>query len=203
MRLGSFTLALLIPACGRAEQRPATRPDTVARAASAPVAPFDDYAVSDTVLGQPRPADVAFASAGYGRMYGTRLRQGAAQGPNFAGHYTVVTWGCGTGCEIAAVVDARTGRLSAQTLLTANGLHFRRDSRLLQADPPTPEQPADCASCGTPAFYEWRDGRFVPVGAGPHPHLSGPRPWRTDCTPGDTAAGAATGLYTCPERPPR
>jgi hypothetical protein len=196
-------LALVIPllACERTDQRPAARPDTATRAASTPLLRFEDYAVADTSLGRADPASVVFASADYGRMYGTRLRQGAAEGPNFAGHYTVVTWGCGTGCEIAAVVDARTGRLSAQTLLSANGLQFRRESRLLYADAPTPEQPAACASCGTPAFYEWRDGRVVPVGAGPHPHLGGPRPWRTDCAPSDTAG--ATGLYTCPQRQPR
>ena len=30
--------------------------------------------------------------------YRTRLREGAQQGANFAGHYTVVTWDCGTDC---------------------------------------------------------------------------------------------------------
>ena len=30
-------------------------------------------------------------------------------GPNFAGHYYVVQWGCGTGCLRMAVVDAVTG----------------------------------------------------------------------------------------------
>ena len=179
MRANPVLLAVLVLACERADQRSAARPNTATRIDSTPAARFGDYPVSDTSLGQPRPAGVVFVSADYGRMYGTRLRQGAAEGPNFAGHFTVVTWGCGTGCQIAAVVDARTGRLSEQTLLTANGLRFRRDSRLLYADPPTPELPPDCASCGTPAFYEWRDGRIVPVGPGLHPHLGGPRPWRT------------------------
>lgn len=128
-------------------------------------------------------------------MYRTKLRQGTALGPNFAGHYTVVLWGCGTGCQVASVVDARTGRLSRQTLLTANGVQHQRNSRLLFVDPPTPEQPPQCASCGTPAYYEWRDGRFHPAGPGPHPHLGGPRPWRTECAPSDTAT---TGLFTCP-----
>ncbi|MFN2566712.1 MAG: hypothetical protein ABR499_17080 [Gemmatimonadaceae bacterium] len=159
---------------------------------------FEDYAVTDTALRRPRPARVDLASAEYGRMYRTKLREGAAAGPNFAGHYTIVLWGCGTSCQIVAVVDARTGRLSRQTLLTANGVQYRRDSRLLLADPRTPEPPPDCASCGTPAYYQWRNGRFEPVGPGPHPHLGGPRPGRTKCTPSDTGAAAATGLYTCP-----
>jgi hypothetical protein len=43
------------------------------------------------------------------RTFKTRLREGAKDGINFAGHYTVVEWGCGAGCLDAAVVDAKTG----------------------------------------------------------------------------------------------
>jgi len=175
-----------------AAQTPAPAPRTV------PKLRFEDYRVADTSLGHRRAAAVDLASAGYGRMYRTRLREGAAEGPNFAGRYTVVYWGCGTGCQVVAVVDARTGRLSRQTLLTSNGVQYRRDSRLLFADPPTPEQPPNCASCGTPAYYEWRGNRFVPVGPGPHIHLGGPRSWQTECAPSDTGAAASTGPYTCP-----
>jgi hypothetical protein len=44
-------------------------------------------------------------------MFRTRLREDSRTGTNFAGHYTVVFWGCGTGCAQLAVVDARTGRV--------------------------------------------------------------------------------------------
>src|SRR4051812_2968655 len=40
------------------------------------------------------------------RMFRTRLREDSRGGPNFAGHYTVVIWGCGTGCAQMGVVDA-------------------------------------------------------------------------------------------------
>ncbi len=39
------------------------------------------------------------------------LREGAQQGPNFAGHYTLVRWGCGSGCIEMAIVDAKSGRV--------------------------------------------------------------------------------------------
>jgi hypothetical protein len=40
------------------------------------------------------------------------LRDGKEQpGPNFAGHYIVVTWACGSPCEMMAIVDAATGRV--------------------------------------------------------------------------------------------
>jgi hypothetical protein len=163
-----------------------------------PTLRFEDYAVSDTALRRARPAPVDLASAAYGRMYRTKLREAAAAGPNFAGHFTLALWGCGTGCQIVAVIDARTGRLSRQTLLTANGVEFRRDSRLLLADPRTPEIPPECASCGTPAYYEWRNARFEPVEPGLHLHLGGQRPWQAECAPSDTGLAARTGPYTCP-----
>jgi hypothetical protein len=199
MRTARVFMAALLVTCDRSEPA-ASKSSTAAVPTSRQVTAlrFEDYAVADTSLGRSRPAAVDLASVDYGRMYRTRVREGAAAGPNFAGHYTVVLWGCGTGCRVVAVVDARTGRLSRETLLTAAGVQYRRGSRLLFADPPAPEHPPDCASCGTPAFYEWRDGRFVPVGPGPHPHLAGPRPWRTDCAPSDSTPEAATGLYTCP-----
>jgi hypothetical protein len=45
------------------------------------------------------------------RMYRTVLRQEIAKGPNFAGHYRVASWGCGTSCAMFAVVDLKTGRV--------------------------------------------------------------------------------------------
>lgn len=43
------------------------------------------------------------------RKYRTVLEQQSTKGPNFAGHYTIVTIGCGTSCAGIAVVDAQTG----------------------------------------------------------------------------------------------
>jgi hypothetical protein len=133
---------------------------------------FEDYSSIQAFAG--RPAPVVLASARYGRTYRTRLRDGAQGGPNFAGAFTVITWGCGSSCQVSVVVNARTGVLSQQTLRTTNGVEFRRDSRLLIADPVhTGDPPLNtCAACGVPAAYEWTGARFEPVGLGPHPHLA-------------------------------
>ena len=32
-------------------------------------------------------------------------------GANFAGHYSVVAWGCGTECETFMIVDLKTGKV--------------------------------------------------------------------------------------------
>jgi hypothetical protein len=75
------------------------------------------------------------------RMFRTRLREDSRGGPNFAGHYTVVVWGCGTGCAQMGVVDARTGRVYFPPLEfmdipdmeddATRARVFRLDSRLL------------------------------------------------------------------------
>jgi hypothetical protein len=134
---------------------------------------FEDYPASATYHGSPAP--VRTDTAGYGRIYRTQLRRSARMGPNFAGAFTVVVWGCGSSCQIVAVIDARTGRLSKQTLHTTNGVEYRAESRLILADPVRLGNPplAECVACGTPAAYLWTGVRFEPVSEGPHPHIRG------------------------------
>jgi hypothetical protein len=45
------------------------------------------------------------------RIYRTQLKGWATEKPNFAGHYILATWGCGTGCTQIAVIDALTGKV--------------------------------------------------------------------------------------------
>lgn len=41
----------------------------------------------------------------------TRIVEGLKAGPNFAGHYTIIRAGCGTGCTSNLMVDRTTGRV--------------------------------------------------------------------------------------------
>lgn len=96
----------------------------------------------------------------WAKRYRTRIREGVtkdyganrgyeyvrSKGPNFAGHYFVVNWGCGTGCLMMVIVDAVTGqvyppplsagKLGTQTICVPNlGLgwgdfDYRPNSRL-------------------------------------------------------------------------
>src|SRR5687768_8755805 len=58
-----------------------------------------------------KPAAVDLASHKDARTFRTRLREGAAKGPNFAGHLTVIQIGCGTMCQLVVLVDARNGKV--------------------------------------------------------------------------------------------
>lgn len=45
------------------------------------------------------------------RMFRTRLREWGREKPNFAGHYILASWGCGTSCAQIAIIDAKTGKV--------------------------------------------------------------------------------------------
>ncbi|MFZ5867293.1 MAG: hypothetical protein ACOYXY_15520 [Thermodesulfobacteriota bacterium] len=98
------------------------------------------------------------------RTYRTRLREGAAKGPNFAGHYTVVRWGCGTDCIEFAIVDVISGAVFFPPFLTVQSVppydqdnptmiprnvEFRPDSRLLIVTGTIDKSSSD------KHFYEW------------------------------------------------
>jgi hypothetical protein len=111
--------------------------------ADAPV--FARYPAGPAYTGKPAAADVRTHARS--RMFRTVIREGAKSPPNFAGHYTVVDWGCGTGCVAHAIVDARTGavfhppqftstdndNLDYDEVIKPDGetVKFRLDSKLL------------------------------------------------------------------------
>jgi len=85
---------------------------------------FEDYPVTDIFNGAPATPILATSEQ---RRYRTRIRNGVidgegvwsgswrnpikTNGPNFAGHYFVIRWGCGSDCLMMAVVDAKTGKI--------------------------------------------------------------------------------------------
>jgi len=111
------------------------------------IPPWCQYALSDAPQNAPRferyavpVARVAHAPridlAGNRRArdFRTRLREaaeeGAKSGPNFAGHYALASWGCGTGCLDWALVDLKTGKVStdeAMFSLENNRIDFQRE----------------------------------------------------------------------------
>jgi hypothetical protein len=102
-----------------------------------PIPRFEDYSVSTRFTGKTAPPIITGARA---RLYRTRIREGAKQAPNFAGHYTIVTWGCGSDCQGLAIINARTGRVYTPPEVYEairmpsqdnKALQYRIDSRLL------------------------------------------------------------------------
>lgn len=125
---------------------------------------FSDFAVPANFHGKPAAPILMTRNQ---RMFRTAIREAAAKGPNFAGHYTIAEWGCGSGCMSSVIVDAITGkvfaapfRILSMPLPESEGGHeyqgavYQLNSRLLIADG-CPEETA----CGA-YYYEWRDNNF-------------------------------------------
>jgi hypothetical protein len=86
---------------------------------------------------------INFKASPDARSFRTRLSDAIKGGVNFAGHFVVAGWGCGTGCISGAIVDARTGRVywpiqfnAMSTWYDGNEyvdkpVEYRKNSRLL------------------------------------------------------------------------
>lgn len=86
---------------------------------------YDEYTIRPSDIPEDAPRFKDYPAKQYGgpnavpdvrsdprsRMYRTQLRGWATEKPNFAGHYILATWGCGTGCTQIAVIDALTGKV--------------------------------------------------------------------------------------------
>lgn len=129
---------------------------------------FEQYRVDNSYEGP--PAAFNFANSKLARAYRTRLGEGAKKGPNFAGHFTLVSWGCGSSCQEWASIDARTGRAFDWVVRSTAGAEFYPNSRLLIADSPRLVRemfggppPVTCAVCGTAEAYEWVGTEWRPI----------------------------------------
>ena len=126
---------------------------------------YEDFPVSKIFKG--KPAQPLIAGNPQARTFRTRLREGAPKGPNFAGHYTIVTWGCGSSCQQLAIVDAQTGRvyfpkaLSTAVYSMMNspdeaGLKYRLNSRLLVLVG-WPNEEIDMENLDGTFYYKWEN----------------------------------------------
>jgi hypothetical protein len=100
---------------------------------------FTDYPATNVFKGKPVKVDLK--SDPQARRFRTQLRTQTAEGADFAGHYRLVIWGCGTGCQEFAIVDCKSGKVHFSSELPYVtygavdrddfGLEFRVNSRLL------------------------------------------------------------------------
>jgi hypothetical protein len=124
---------------------------------------FEDYAVRGTYAG---PSHAPVIATRDEREFRTRLREGAEEKPNFAGHYVVALWGCGSGCVMGGVIDAKTGKVTMIPFTLCcwdveqpddfEPVVFRVDSSLIVFDGARDENEADKGK----HYYAFEGGRF-------------------------------------------
>ena len=102
---------------------------------------FGDFPVSENWSGTPAPLKL---STHWQRTYRTRLMKAGTEPPNFACHFRVTIWGCGSECMAGGVIDLRDGRALPLPVATDSdpimvcpsayensGVDHRLDSRLM------------------------------------------------------------------------
>ncbi|CAB3965428.1 hypothetical protein BLA3211_03377 [Burkholderia aenigmatica] len=150
-------------------------PVTAAAASNCPSPSFERYPVRTA----PAPHTTAHAprlTSKEARLYRTAIRDEFTQPANFAGHYRVATWGCGTDCRNFAIVDKYTGATytmpGVQAIAGVMGndeerVDFRLGSRLLIVAGCFND---DCDYNSAKAarfFYEWTGTRLRRIGTCP------------------------------------
>src|SRR5262249_10995916 len=65
---------------------------------------FEDFRIAIQWTGPNAPVKLVRPDE---RMFRTQLSNGAKEGPNFAGHYRFVGWGCGSVCGAAPLSTSR------------------------------------------------------------------------------------------------
>lgn len=151
---------------------------------------FETYP-ADVYAGKPAPLKVN--SHPLARTYRTSIREQLRdEGINFAGHYTLAVMGCGTGCSITAIVDARNGRayfpqvFNGWTSVTGDYIFaegedirtFRTNSTLIKIIGRPRLGPTERWGPSGVYYYEWKDNQLRQlsyVSTSSHPHAD-PRP---------------------------
>ncbi|WP_135417915.1 hypothetical protein [Methylobacterium nonmethylotrophicum] len=70
---------------------------------------LDRTPVSEVYTGPKRLPDFSGSDREY-RSYRSRIVEGIKAGPNFAGQYSLIVFGCGTGCRLVMLADVKTGQ---------------------------------------------------------------------------------------------
>lgn len=103
--------------------------------------------------------------------YRTRISDGMRQGANFAGHYALIGWGCGTSCKVYVVGDVITGRMFDFPLSGEEFIDLRieawPDSRLILASWAAETNPGGVGSMGYNCLsqrLQWNGTKAVPLG---------------------------------------
>jgi hypothetical protein len=125
---------------------------------------FADYPGAAAFNGRNAAPILATSDA---RRFRTMIREGARGKPNFDGHYVVATWGCGTDCEMGAIIDAISGKVIALPVVAgspeeagAQSTHFdyRLDSRLLVMTGMIKEEPPMGSH-----YFEFDGAKLTPI----------------------------------------
>lgn len=98
--------------------------------------PFENYKVKEIYKGKIAKLDLSdYKNTPKDILDNIHYQYNNLKQPNFAGHYIIVSWGCGSPCQMNALIEAKNGK-TIKFINTASGLGYKTDSYLLIENPP-------------------------------------------------------------------
>jgi hypothetical protein len=129
---------------------------------------FEKYKVPLRFHGKPVPA---LHNSPNSKTFRTKIREGVAAGPNFADHYTLAGWGCGSSCVMFSIVNLLDGKVyDFPFTVTWNdevnsGVTFHRDSSAVRVGGYLNEQ-----GCSAERWYLWDGTQLLKIAERPSKH---------------------------------
>jgi hypothetical protein len=131
---------------------------------------FEKYPIIERV--ENYSAELNLTSHPQAKKFKTVLSSAYSKGPNFAGHYTIATWGCGSTCQLVAVINHKDGKVFFPPYSTQVGSDFKLDSNLFITNPSevldeyrvTAEEhhaPLMSWEQFSSEYYKWENNHFV------------------------------------------
>lgn len=102
---------------------------------------FAKFPVKDVFVGPHARPNIA--SSPDARRFKTTILRDYTGKADFAGHFQVVSWGCGSNCHVLALVDTKTGKITFAPSSAALGAEYHLDSALFIIDPTTMMEEGD------------------------------------------------------------
>lgn len=122
---------------------------------------FEDFPVSEEFEGFPALPD--FPSSPEMLEFATVINNGSKTGPNFAGHYTIIEWGCGSNCQSGVVVNAEGGAIYNLPISSYCSRKYKIDSNLLVLNPPLCVMKTNLKDLPywlTTKYYKWENNQL-------------------------------------------
>ena len=121
---------------------------------------FEDYLIDSIYKG--KIADPDFSTNKEAKRFRTVIRYKVRTAReqkqiNFAGHFIICEWGCGSPCQENVIVDATNGHIYDGTN-TCWGYETKPNSKLLIANADTSNHMKDVCA---PAYYLWEGKKLI------------------------------------------
>lgn len=124
---------------------------------------FEDFKIEKMFNGNLTEVNINNNSSA--REFRSALRYAAKSGPNFAGHYAVAEWGCGSSCQDGMIIDLISGEVyDPFTEATSRGVDYKINSYLFITDPKDDSENEQGFISQLPVkYYIWKNNQLIQI----------------------------------------